>query len=306
MKDTKEYGAEHGHVSGKWKRNNDKYGRKSLSDRSKKRSEDGNGFKRKRLEKGSSYRDRELGEGIVTAITTESITVRFGDVEKEIPRRRRIERDSGERSFERKPFGKKPFEKRKYAKDDRNPVFKFDTTHDKETERNPGEKRSPVKVGLHVVDDLLGPGVVGRITERGTYVTYERTGEFVLYPSGLPTKLLKSAFPEGNKKREKSMIRRNLKGARTYKISAEPEMKKEEKTEITEITQEFSAPTEKDARNTRYFEISEGTLVSHKEFGEGIITKIENGCFIIDFSGVSKKYPYPESLANGVLAIVEK
>ena len=119
------------------------------------------GLKRRKLEVGAEFHDRELGTGAVKEINKESMTVQFGVIEKIIPRRKHTER-RGE---------PKPFVKREYAKDDRNPVFKFDRTDARETERNPGEGRSPVKIGLHVVDDILGPGVVGKITERGTYVT---------------------------------------------------------------------------------------------------------------------------------------
>ena len=49
-------------------------------------------FKRRKLEVGSIYRNRELGEGTVTAITEETITVCFGESEKIFLRRKREER----------------------------------------------------------------------------------------------------------------------------------------------------------------------------------------------------------------------
>ena len=54
-------------------------------------------FKRRKLEVGSIYRDRELGEGTVTAITEETIAVRFGESEKIFPRRKREERKKDSR-----------------------------------------------------------------------------------------------------------------------------------------------------------------------------------------------------------------
>lgn len=62
-------------------------------------------------------------------------------------------------------------------------------------------------MGLEVVDETLGKGVVSRVTERGVYVTYEATGEHVMYPRGLPSKLLKSAFSEVKRKRKQNLTR---------------------------------------------------------------------------------------------------
>ena len=63
-------------------------------------------------------------------------------------------------------------------------------------------EKNEVTVGLTVTDEKLGKGVVSRITERGVYVTYEATGEHVMYPQGLPVKLKKSAFPERKKEKK--------------------------------------------------------------------------------------------------------
>lgn len=254
-------------------------------------------FKRRKLEVGSIYRDRELGEGTVTAITEETIAVRFGESEKIFPRRKREERKKDSRISE-----KRVFEKREYAKDDRNPVFTFDTTEDRNKESESDVKRSPVKVGLHVNDDVLGPGVVGRITERGTYVTYERTGEFVLYPLGLPLKLIKSAFPEEDVKEKKAKRQRPLSEARTYKVS--PETKKEEKKEV--LQGEKLSRGRKEAGNVHYFELAEGTRVLNKIFGNGVIKEIGQGTLLVDFEGKVRRFSYPEAFARGELDVIRE
>ena len=254
-------------------------------------------FKRRKLEVGSIYRDRELGEGTVTAITEETIAVRFGENEKIFPRRKREERKKDSRISE-----KKVFEKREYAKDDRNPVFTFDTTEDRNKESESDVKRSPVKVGLHVNDDVLGPGVVGRITERGTYVTYERTGEFVLYPLGLPLKLIKSALPEEDAKGKKVKRQRPLREARTYKVS--PEEKKEEKKEV--LQGEKPSRGRKETGNVHYFELAEGTRVLNKIFGTGVIKEIGQGTLLVDFEGEIRQFSYPEAFARGELDVIRE
>ena len=254
-------------------------------------------FKRRKLEVGSIYRDRELGEGTVTAITEETIAVCFGESEKIFPRRKREERKKDSRISE-----KRVFEKREYAKDDRNPVFTFDTTEDRNKESDNGVKRSPVKVGLHVNDDVLGPGVVGRITERGTYVTYERTGEFVLYPLGLPLKLIKSAFPEEDVKEKRVKRQRPLREARTYKVS--PEIKKEEKKEV--LQGEKSSRGRKETGNVHYFELAEGTRVLNKIFGTGVIKEIGQGTLLVDFEGEIRRFSYPEAFARGELDVIRE
>lgn len=233
------------------------------------------GLKRKKLEVGAEFHDRELGTGVI---------------EKIIPRHKHTERRGEPKSFV----------KREYAKDDRNPVFKFDRTDARETERKPGEGRSPVKIGLHVVDDILGPGVVEKITERGTYVTYERTGEFVLYPSGLPVKLLKSAFPETGMKKKKP-IKHSGGVARIYKVPPVKMALKEVKSLPVQ-----AASTRKERIMTNYIEVGSGTKVSNKVYGEGLIISVEDGYFIVDFSGKKMEFPFPDSLMDGRLHIIKK
>lgn len=248
------------------------------------------GFKKRKLEVGAEFHDRELGTGVVKALSKESMTVQFGTIEKIIFRGKRTERTEVP----------KPLAKREYAKDDRNPVFKFDHTDSRETEQKPGEGRSPVKIGLHVVDDILGPGVVGRITERGTYVTYERTGEFVLYPSGLPVKLLKSAFPEKGTKKKKP-VKHPVGKARVYKVPPREMTLKDDKSTPAQVSS-----ARKDRVMTNFIEIGNGTGVSNKMYGEGIIISVEDGYFIVDFSGKKMEFPFPDSLMDGRLHIIKK
>ena len=59
---------------------------------------------------------------------------------------------------------------------------------------------------LSVTDETLGKATNTRITDRGTYVTYDATGERILYPMGLPSKLLKTAFPEVKKETKKEAL----------------------------------------------------------------------------------------------------
>lgn len=116
----------------------------------------GNGsrtLRRRKLEPGVEFEDRTLGVGIVRKVTEDGITVAFGDVEKVIPRRKR---DDGKKFSGSRADGK-PFEKK---------VFTFDTKGRPE-DRQKGRGKDEVTVGLSVVDEKLGKGVVSRITERG-------------------------------------------------------------------------------------------------------------------------------------------
>lgn len=116
----------------------------------------GNGsrtLRRRKLEPGVEFEDRTLGVGIVRKVTEDGITVAFGDVEKVIPRRKR---DVGKKFSGSRADGK-PFEKK---------VFTFDTKGRPEDWQK-GRGKDEVTVGLSVVDEKLGKGVVSRITERG-------------------------------------------------------------------------------------------------------------------------------------------
>lgn len=244
----------------------------------------GGRFKRK-LEPGVEFEDRRLGVGIVRKVTEDGITVAFGDVEKVIPRKKRTPAPR-----ERRPstLGK-PLEKK---------VFTFDVQPgDKKpfSKDRKVEKREP-EVGLEVVDETLGKGVVSRITERGVYVTYEATGEHVMYPRGLPSKLLKSAFPEVKKEKKAEPHKGK---ERTYKV---PEAAKPEKKE--KIIPHRAKETHRG--NTRFISLGEGTLVISPLYGEGIIMEISNGRMTVKFTEVEKEYTYPAAFAAGEIEVLEK
>lgn len=245
----------------------------------------GNGsrtLRRRKLEPGVEFEDRTLGVGIVRKVTEDGITVAFGDVEKVIPRRKR---DDGEKFSGSRADGK-PFEKK---------VFTFDTKGRPE-DRQKGRGKDEVTVGLSVVDEKLGKGVVSRITERGVYVTYEATGEHVMYPQGLPAKLKKSAFPE--RKREKRKILPKGKG-RTYRV---PEQEKPEPAH--QIIPHRAKETHRG--NTRFIDLGEGTMVFSPDYGEGVITAINHGHLTVEFRDGSRDFAYPAAFAEGQIIVPEK
>lgn len=150
---------------------------------------------------GVEFVDRELGVGIVRKLTDEGIVVAFGDAEKLIPRKKReggYKKDGFKKDGHRKDFKKEAFSA---AKPMEKKVFTFDAPLP--DAKPTGFKKREAAVGLEVTDETLGKGTITRITERGTYVTYDATGERILYPMGLPSKLLKTAFPEVKKETKK-------------------------------------------------------------------------------------------------------
>ena len=151
-------------------------------------------------------------------------------------------------------------------------------------------------MGLSVVDEKLGKGVVSRITERGVYVTYEATGEHVMYPQGLPAKLKKSAFPE--RKREKRKILPKGKG-RTYRV---PEQEKPEPAH--QIIPHRAKETHRG--NTRFIDLGEGTMVFSPDYGEGVITAINHGHLTVEFRDGSRDFAYPAAFAEGQIIVPEK
>lgn len=241
---------------------------------------------RRKLEPGVEFEDRRLGVGIVRKVTEDGITVAFGDVEKVIPRKKRT--DAPRTGKKPAPLGK-PMEKK---------VFTFDV--------QPGDKKSfsgnrrpekrEAEVGLEVVDETLGKGVVSRITERGVYVTYEATGEHVMYPRGLPGKLLKSAFPDAKKEKKAEPHKGK---ERTYKV---PEAAKPEKK--AKIVPHRAKETHRG--NTRFISLGEGTLVISPLYGEGIIMEISDGRMTVKFKEVEKEYTYPAAFADGDIEVLEK
>ena len=244
----------------------------------------GGRFKRK-LEPGVEFEDSRLGVGIVRKVTENGITVAFGDVEKVIPRKKRTTAPR-----ERRPAARgKPLEKKVFTFDVQ-PGEKKPITKDRKV-----EKREP-EVGLEVVDETLGKGVVSRVTERGVYVTYEATGEHVMYPRGLPSKLLKSAFSEVKKEKKAEPHKGK---ERTYKV---PEAVKPEKKE--KIVPHRAKETHRG--NTRFISLGEGTLVISPLYGEGIIMEISNGRITVKFTEAEKEYTYPPAFAAGEIEVLEK
>lgn len=245
----------------------------------------GSRFKRK-LEPGVEFEDRRLGVGIVRKVTEEGITVAFGDVEKVIPRRKRT--GAPRRAGKPAPLGR-PMEKK---------VFTFDVQPDqgKPVSREQKPRKKEAEVGLEVTDETLGKGVVSRITERGVYVTYEKTGEHVMYPMGLPAKLLNSAFPH-DKKEKKAEPHKGKE--RTYRV---PEQTKPERK--AKVVPHRAKETHRG--NTRFISLGEGTLVISPLYGEGVIMEISDGRMTVKFRETEKEYTYPAAFADGDIEVLEK
>lgn len=250
----------------------------------KDRRNPGKGFKRRKLEPGVEFEDRKLGVGIVRKLTDDGIVVAFGDVEKVIPRKKR--EFSGKGTSDRAPR----------ERGERREIFTFNVNPEKEgikKEHQP-KKKEPV-VGLEVTDETLGKGIVSRITERGVYVTYESTGEHVLYPVGLPSKLLNSAFPK-TKKENKADAPKGKR--RTYTVPEQQER----------VQKKVAPHTAKETHrgNTHYIELGEGTLVFSPLYGEGTITVIADGHMTVEFQNDTKDFVYPNAFADGSISVIEK
>lgn len=244
---------------------------------------------RRKLEPGVEYIDEKEGVGIVRKVTPEGITVAFGDVEKIIPRRKpaagRREAPAGQRTG-------KPYEKR---------VFTFDVKADEkkyEKKEPKKEEKGGLHIGLEVTDPVLGKGTVTRLGENTRiYITYEKTGETIMYPLGLTPELKRSAFPNNTKEKKDSKPKGK---GRTYTVpgqAARPEPKKQ------------TAPAPHSVRgerrgNTQYFTLEEGCLVVSPEYGEGVITDIGEGTLTVDFKGTVKVYRYPHAFADGEISVL--
>ncbi len=251
-------------------------------------------FKKRKLAPGVEFVDRELGVGIVRKLTDEGVVVAFGDVEKVIPRKKREDKNGGFRKggFHKDRFPKKedktPFQG---AKPMEKKVFTFDVEATP-AKAKPAGKRE-VTVGLEVVDDVLGKGVVSRITERGTYVTYESTGEHIMYPRGLTAKLLASAFPK-TKKEKKEEIPKGK--GRTYTVPDAPQ-REPKKVEVRPVKETHRG-------NTHYIELGVGTPVISATFGKGVITDIAHGRMKVNFGQEEKEFVYPRAFAEGDIEVV--
>lgn len=279
-KDFKSKGKFGGKKFGEKKFGGKKFGEKKFGGRGKSFGKDKPDFKKRKLAPGVEFVDRELGVGIVRKLTDEGIVVAFGDAEKLIPRKKR------EGGFKKETFSAaKPMEKK---------VFTFDAPL---PEAKPtGFKKREAAVGLEVTDETLGKGTITRITERGTYVTYEATGERILYPMGLPSKLLKTAFPEEKRETKKEAPKGK---ARTYTVPEAEKPAPKPKVEVRPVKETHRG-------NTHYIELGVGTPVISSVYGQGVITDIADGKLVVDFGNTEQSFSYPKAFAEGQIEVVEE
>lgn len=230
-------------------------------------------------------------------LTDEGIVVAFGDAEKLIPRKKReggFKKDGFKKDGHRKDF-KKDFKKETFsaAKPMEKKVFTFDAPLP--DAKPTGFKKREAAVGLEVTDETLGKGTITRITERGTYVTYDATGERILYPMGLPSKLLKTAFPEVKKETKKEAPKGK---ARTYTVPEAERPAPKPKVEVRPVKETHRG-------NTHYIELGVGTPVISSVYGQGVITDIADGKLIVDFGNTEQSFSYPKAFAEGQIEVVE-
>lgn len=269
-----------------------KFGEKKFGSRGKSFGKDKPDFKKRKLAPGVEFVDRELGVGIVRKLTDEGIVVAFGDAEKLIPRKKReggFKKDGHRKDF-KKDFKKETFSA---AKPMEKKVFTFDAPLP--DAKPTGFKKREAAVGLEVTDETLGKGTITRITERGTYVTYDATGERILYPMGLPSKLLKTAFPEVKKETKKEAPKGK---ARTYTVPEAERPAPKPKVEVRPVKETHRG-------NTHYIELGVGTPVISLAYGQGVITDIADGKLIVDFGNTEQSFSYPKAFAEGQIEVVE-
>lgn len=269
-----------------------KFGEKKFGGRGKSFGKDKPDFKKRKLAPGVEFVDRELGVGIVRKLTDEGIVVAFGDAEKLIPRKKReggFKKDGHRKDF-KKDFKKETFSA---AKPMEKKVFTFDAPLP--DAKPTGFKKREAAVGLEVTDETLGKGTITRITERGTYVTYDATGERILYPMGLPSKLLKTAFPEVKKETKKEAPKGK---ARTYTVPEAERPAPKPKVEVRPVKETHRG-------NTHYIELGVGTPVISSVYGQGVITDIADGKLIVDFGNTEQSFSYPKAFAEGQIEVVE-
>ena len=269
-----------------------KFGEKKFGGRGKSFGKDKPDFKKRKLAPGVEFVDRELGVGIVRKLTDEGIVAAFGDAEKLIPRKKReggFKKDGHRKDF-KKDFKKETFSA---AKPMEKKVFTFDAPLP--DAKPTGFKKREAAVGLEVTDETLGKGTITRITERGTYVTYDATGERILYPMGLPSKLLKTAFPEVKKETKKEAPKGK---ARTYTVPEAERPAPKPKVEVRPVKETHRG-------NTHYIELGVGTPVISSVYGQGVITDIADGKLIVDFGNTEQSFSYPKAFAEGQIEVVE-
>lgn len=292
-KDFKSKGKFGGKKFGEKKFGGKKFGEKKFGGRGKSFGKDKPDFKKRKLAPGVEFVDRELGVGIVRKLTDEGIVVAFGDAEKLIPRKKReggYKKDGFKKDGHRKDFKKEAFSA---AKPMEKKVFTFDAPLP--DAKPTGFKKREAAVGLEVTDETLGKGTITRITERGTYVTYDATGERILYPMGLPSKLLKTAFPEVKKETKKEAPKGK---ARTYTVPEAERPASKPKVEVRPVKETHRG-------NTHYIEIGVGTPVVSSVYGQGVITDIADGKLVVDFGNTEQSFFYPKAFAEGQIEVVE-
>lgn len=117
-----------------------------------------------------------------------------------------------------------------------------------------------------------------------------------MYPQGLPAKLKKSAFPDKKKAKKETLPKGK---GRTYRV---PEQEKPERRHT--ISPHVAKETHRG--NTRYIDLSEGTLVLSPDYGEGVITEISDGRLTVEFKDGMREYSYPAAFAEGQILVPEK
>lgn len=241
---------------------------------------------------GVEFVDRELGVGIVRKLTDEGIVVAFGDAEKLIPRKKREGgyKKTASRRMDIVRISKGSLQRSEA--DGKEGIHLRCTSAGCKADRF--QKREAA-VGLEVTDETLGKGTITRITERGTYVTYDATGERILYPMGLPSKLLKTAFPEEKKETKKEAPKGK---ARTYTVPEADRPAPKPKVEVRPVKETHRG-------NTHYIEIGVGTPVVSSVYGQGVITDIADGKLVVDFGNTEQSFFYPKAFAEGQIEVVE-
>ena len=58
-----------------------------------------------------------------------------------------------------------------------------------------------------------------------------------------------------------------------------------------------------DRSSVDYSAVSINSQVLHAKFGTGKVCSIENAMITVDFSGGTKKFPFPDAIENGFLSI---
>ena len=112
---------------------------------------------------------------------------------------------------------------------------------------------------------------------------------------GLPSKLLKTAFPEVKKETKKEAPKGK---ARTYTVPEADRPAPKPKVEVRPVKETHRG-------NTHYIEIGVGTPVVSSVYGQGVITDIADGKLVVDFGNTEQSFFYPKAFAEGQIEVVE-